>query len=429
MEVRSFSQDTALMQSLAKLSKLGVVPGIADTLDKSASETARRLRETILAEIPAFTASGNPDVLPDLGRHAGEHIAELRRLLGDGEIGGFEFVRAHARHRAGQRFPLEATLHAYRCGHKILSQWIRDAAVAANPRSRENILSAVAAFSLEYADTISIVAAAEYVAQTRALAEAEGDRRTELLNILVSGYDESDGRVARLLKRAGYLEQRQSFCVALAQSVDPLEMENPARAQRIADAMTQAVAPSQIRTLTGIRGNVVTAIFSGARRVSGWTAPQANLAGRIQPRLLELGPAVLIGIGSDQPSTSFIPRGVHEATVALDFANVTERVVQFSGLPIRRLLVHRAADYVQSAMPVWFPAFRDANTKSQGALVQTLRALADADMNMQQAARELNVHPNTIYARLQRISDLTGLDAQRYHHLTDLLLAADCGRA
>ena len=183
-----------------------------------------------------------------------------------------------------------------------------------------------------------------------------------------------------------------------------------------------------VRTLVGIRSNVVTVVFSDVRRTSGWTAPQANLADRIQPRLLVLGPAIPIGVSSDQPSTAFIPRGLHEAAVALDFASVTERVVQFTALPIRRLLVHRGADYVQSAMPAWYPGFRDADAKSQGALVKTLRALADADMKIQGAARALHVHPNTIYARIQRISDLTGLEAQRYHHLTDLLLAADCGR-
>ncbi len=429
MATRSFDQGSALVQSLAKLSSLGVVPRVAAGFEKRIGDLARLLQETVVDEIPAFSASGNPEVLPDLERHAGEHIAELRRLLGGGEVRDFDFVRAHARRRAGQRFPLEAILHAYRCSQKVLSKWICDAAIAPNTRSREQILLAVAELSIEYTNTISIVAAAEYVAQTRILAEAEGDRRTELLSILVSGYDESDGRVARLLKRAGYLEQRQSFCVALAQSTDPLEMENPARGQRIVEAMTQAVATIPVRAMVGIRNNVVTAVFSDVRRVSGWTAPQANLADRIRPRLLALGPAVLIGMSSDQPSTAFIPRGLHEATVALDFANVTERVVQFSALPIRRLLIHRGADYVQSAMPVWFPPFRDADAKAQGALTKTLQALADADMNVQRAARELHVHPNTIYARIERISDLTGLEAQRYHHLTDLLLAADCGRA
>lgn len=430
----------SLQRSLERLSELGVIPRAAPSLDKGLREVAQRLRATVLAEVPAFSASRNPQVLPDLERHAGEHVAELGRLIGGGPANELEFVRAHARSRAAQRFPLEATLHAYRCGHKVLSQWILDAAMAASAATRRRkssepkptalaLAPAVADFAMEYTSAISIAAAAEYVAHTRVLAEAEGDRRTELLGILISGYDEADARVARLLKRAGYLEQRLSFCVALAQSTDPLEMESPARAQRIVQAMTEAVAAMSVRALVGQRGNLVVALYSDLRRTSGWTAPQANLADRIRPQLLALGPAVLIGLSGDQPSTSFIPRGLHEATVALDFASVGERVVPFTELPIRRLLIHRGADYVQSALPAWFAGLREADAKAHGALLVTLRALADADMNVQRAARELRVHANTIYARIERINDLSGLNAQRYHDLTHLLLAADCAQA
>jgi sugar diacid utilization regulator len=49
-------------------------------------------------------------------------------------------------------------------------------------------------------------------------------------------------------------------------------------------------------------------------------------------------------------------------------------------------------------------------------------------MNVQKAGRRLGVHPNTVYARLGRIRDLTGLDGQRHHDLVELLLAADCCR-
>jgi sugar diacid utilization regulator len=41
----------------------------------------------------------------------------------------------------------------------------------------------------------------------------------------------------------------------------------------------------------------------------------------------------------------------------------------------------------------------------------------------------LDVHANTLYARLKRIRELTGLDGQRFHDLTELLLAVDCARA
>ncbi len=415
-----------LAQALANLAHVGVVPGAAPALERTAAEVGRALRTAIVDEISEFSASANPEILPELERHGAEHVREIIRLLAGGAVGTFEFVRAHARRRAEQRFPIEASLHAYRCGHRTLSHWVRDAATAVAESNSERVVAAVADFSIEYTNFISAVCAAEYVAHVRSLAEAEGDQRSELLGILLSGYDESDGRVARLLKRAGYLEQRQTYCVVAIQSGDPLEMESPARAQRIVDAVVASVVDKSIRTLIGTRNNVVTGVFSATRRISGWTAPQALLAGRLHAALSVLGPAVLVGISTDQPSTSFIPKAVREAMLALDFATVADRVVLYSQLPIRRLLLHRAADYVQPALPPWAAELSEADAKSAGDLVKTLRALADADMNVQQAARALDVHANTLYARIKRIREITGRDCQRYHDLTELLLAADC---
>lgn len=419
----------ALLQALAALRPApgrGAAQRAAGGLKQPPAGLAGRLRAAVVAQVAAFRVSGNPELLPDLERHAQDQLLDIGRLLKGGDVGDFDFVRTHARRRASQRFPLEALLQGYRCMQPLwLDAFFGSAAAARGP---EPPRAARQAFAEEYTGAISLVAAAEYVAQTRLLAEVEGDRRNELLSTLVSGYDEADARVARLLKRAGYLEQRLSFCVALAQSTDPLEMENPARAQRIAEALAQAVAPLSVRALVGLRSNLVTAVFSDVRRSSGWTAPQAALADRVLPRLLGLGPAVLIGLSSDQPSTAFIPQGLHEATVALDFATVDARVVPFSALPIRRLLIHHGADYVQAALPAWFAKLRDADAQAQGTLLKSLRALADADINVQRAARALGVHPNTLYARIDRIQALTGQDARHFHALGQLLLAADCAR-
>ena len=422
----SAPRQVPLRHILARLAEIGTIPPAAKELDCTIQSAGNALRDTVLAEVPAYSASGNPEILPGLNQHGAEHIAEIRRLFGGGEIGDFAFIRTHAQHRAEQRFPLEAILHAYRCGQRVLCQWLREAAIVIAPRGSESAVSAIGDFSIEYTNSISTIATSEYVTHTRLLAEAEGDLRTELLSILLSGCDESDGRVARLLKHAGYLEQRQSYCVVVAQSANPSEIENLPRAKRIVSATTDTVAGASIRTLAGIRNNLVTVVMSDRRRQSGWTAPQADLAERIHPRLLALGPAVLIGVSSDQPSTSFLPKALHEATIALDFASVANRVVQFSGLPIRALLVHRGADYVRSAAPGWAKTFFNEDAQFVATLIATLRAIADADMNVQLAARSLAKHPNTVYARLQRIKNLTGLDGRRYHDLVELLLAADC---
>jgi hypothetical protein len=417
-----------LSQALEQLRELGVVPQAAAVLARGTERVGAALGETVVAEIPAFSTSVDAEVLPELERHARGHVEEIVRLFAGGEVAAFEFVREHAQRRAEQRFPLEATLHAYRCGHKVLSRWMRVAAVEVTPANLERAVAAVADFAIEYTNVVSTICAAEYVTRTRTLADSEGDRRTELLNILLGGYPESDGRIARLLKRAGYLEQRLSFCVAHVRSVDPLEMENPARVQRIVESIRQAVGPP-IRILLGLRNNVVTAVLSDARRLSGWTAPRAQLSAQVHAALLVLGPSVLAGVSGDQSSSAGIPRASHEAGVALDSASAGERVLRYSELSIRRLLLHRAAAELKPALPEWIAELTGADARARGALIETLRALADADLNVQQAARALGKHPNTVYARLQRINDVTGLDCRRYHDLSELLLAADCGQA
>jgi len=418
----------ALQRALDALHSLGVVPLKASPDAEEIQGLRQSLHTTILDEVSAHSISSNPDVLPDLEHHSGEHIREVLRLLAGGALGDFDFVDTHARRRAEQRFPLEAVLHSYRCGHAVLSPWLRSAALAATRADRERVVSSVADFAIEYTNAISSVCAAEYVAHTRVLAEAEGDRRTQLLQVLVSGYDESDGRVASLLKSAGYLDQRLTYCVVLARSIDPLEMENSARAQRVVESLVHAISGTSIRILAGTRDNLATAVLSDPRRQSGWTAVRPSLALRVREKLLDLGPSVVIGVSSDHPSTSFIPRARHEAMVALELANVGERVVQFTDLPIRRLLVHYGGDFVRPALPPWLDKFVEADANASGALMQTLRALADSDLNVQQAARRLGLHANTIYARLQRIADVTGCDGRRFGDLLELLLAADCGR-
>ena len=418
----------ALNEALNQLRKSTVLPAAVSLLAADTGAINAELGKTVLAEIPAFSESRNPDILPELARHASEHTNEMLRLLGGGAIGDFSFVRAHAQRRAEQHFPLEAVLHAYRCGHRVFSRWVRDAilAAASSAKNTPGVVAACADFALEYTDSISTIAASAYVAQTRLIADVAGDHRAELLNILLEGYDESDGRVAEILRNGGYLEGRQSFCIVLAQSVDPAEMLNPARARRLADSVSGILQNSNVRRLVDVRDNKVTGVFSDARRASGWTAPHAALAKRIAAEAHLLGNAVLIGVSNDVPSTARIPDAHKEALLALALADVANRVVQFSEIPARRLLLHLAGEDFERALPAWFEDFVTADRKSGGIMIATLRAYADADMNVLKAAETLSVHPNTIYARMQRILDATGLDARSFHALNELLIIAEC---
>jgi hypothetical protein len=418
----------SLRASLHHLRRQGVVPAVAAPLLARQGALIPEALQTITAEVAAYRESGNPEAIPELETHLGDIVARACRLLAGEAVESFDFVTEHARRRASQKFPLDAVLHAYRCVHRLLLRGIRDAALEIADESAHvrRVVAAVSDFSAEYTGTLGALLTSEYVDYTRVLAEAEGDRRTRLIDTLLSGYDESDRVAALLLRRAGYLEQRRSYCIAVARSVDPREMENPARAQRMAHAIGDVLADSPLRQLIGVRNNQVIAIISGTRRISGWTAPQTLVADRVYPLLRQIGPAALIGLSNDVPSTSHVPRAASEARLALDFADVANRVMLYSEIPFRRMLVTHARDAVQSALPPWLETFTASDRKTRGALLKTLRAYADADMNALRAAKDLGIHPNTLYARMRKIRDLAGLDPLNYHALTEMLLACEC---
>jgi DNA-binding PucR family transcriptional regulator len=64
-----------------------------------------------------------------------------------------------------------------------------------------------------------------------------------------------------------------------------------------------------------------------------------------------------------------------------------------------------------------------------GALLETLRAYLDSDLDVARTADALYVHPNTVRYRLRRISELTGLDTQRFSGQVELLTIARLSEA
>lgn len=418
----------AISNALQILRHAGVMARIESRLIPLAEQTSHQILDCILDEVPAYSTSANPDILPALRSHIDEHVTTLAKLVSARSDTDLDFVRQHASRSAEQKFPLDAVLASYRCLHKIVAVWIRDTALQSADETAQmrRVVAAASEFTAEYIGAISTIMTSDYVAETRALAEAEGDQRNELFTLLLSGYDESDSRAAQLLRRTGYLEQRQSFCVVVAQSVNAVEMENAARAQRMADAVADSLRDLPIRVLVGVRNNLVTVIVSATRRQSGWTTPQSLLADRMVLPLRAVGPAALIGMSSDAPSTSHIPGALREARLALDCASVADRVMPYARIPFRDMLIKVAAEELRGAVPAWVSDFTAANEKSRGTLITTLKAYAEADMNVLKTAKTLSIHPNTIYARMQRINDITGLNPLSYNALTELLLAMDC---
>ncbi len=426
MSAESTHPVACLEETLARLRQTGASDRAARHIAENEADIVERLRRLVLANVPAFTDSANPQVVPLLTEHLREVVAMLVILVrGDSPV-ALEFVERYAKTAAEQYFPLEPILHAYRCCMKVLLPDFADALAGNADRERENAVTAAADCLLAYVDALSFIAAEHHVDRSRLLADVASDQRSELLSILLGGYDESDRRVSRVLRDAGYLDRRLAFCVVLAQSIDPSEMQHPARARRLGDHVDRVLAGAPGKRLVDIHRNKVTIVISHVRRLSGWSSPDGSLVEPIAEQLLKVGPAARIGVSNDVLSTSQIPAAYQQASLAFEVSSVGHRVVRFSDIALQQLMLHFAGESFRRVLPAWSQRFFAADDKSRGQLTRTLRVYADQDMNVLKTAKQLKVHPNTLYARFEKIASVTGRDPRRFWSLNELVIVSDC---
>ena len=415
----------SLVESLDRLHRvIAAAPG-AETLQGRATDITATVVDAIIADVAAFSDTANPNIQPLLEQHIVELVAEYLALLDCHSPQLPAFVERYASEAAEQHFPLEALLHAYRVAMRELLQATTGALLQTSRRDGMAIVTAVTDFLLEFVNVTSTLATEHYLDRSRLLADVASDQRSRLLSILLGGYDESDRRVSATLRDAGYLDRRLRFCVVLAQSIDPTEMHNPARARRLADYIDRLLAHLPGKRLIDIHRNKVVIVFSHQHRLSGWSRPKAPLAARVSEELLKVGPAARLGVSNDVESTAMIPAAYRQAELAFDRSSVGRRVVRFADVPLQKLLLEFAREEFDRVLPGWTAAFLAADVKSRGRLCATLRAYADNNMNLLKTARQLDIHANTVYARFDRISALTGRDARGFDALNELLIVAD----
>ena len=416
-----------LDHTLGKFRASPLLPIALKELNDSSKAINNDLYQTISTEIPEYLAANYLISSKELKQHLACHTQCLINIISSGQRVNFEFVEEFNQLRAVQHFSLESNLHLYRLCQKVYSRQLRNSILRCN-FSRNILADAIAAVDdlmFEYTNSISTTAARCYVEQTRIITQAAGDRRAEILNCLLSGYDETDSQITSILDESGYLDSGQLFCVAVAQSVDPKQMLNHERARRMADSINKLFSTEHGNRLIDVHDNKVIMIFSNLKRISGWSKPREGFSRIISKQLAMVGNAAYIGISTDVKKASFIPKAYKQAQMALKLAKPTQRVICTADLSVYKILVQLSGKEIQYNMPEWTAKFYQADDKSAGSLSMSLRAYAKTNMNILKAGAVLSVHPNTIYSRIHRIRELTGLDARQYDALTELLLICD----
>jgi len=403
--------------------------------DRLATEIVTRLRgrgDEVWQRAFALLQAESPEyrnaVDDEFARESKSHCNELLQTIvaiASGKPGAdtFAFVRGHAQWRARRHVPLIASLHAYRLAHRIYWALSRE---ALQPRSKERAamqaLTMLSDFWIELFDHVGAVLAAAHAVEESVIVAEGTTSYVALIDDLLRGRPLTEAPAQRLASLCG-IRAGAPLAVAVLRprevASDPsADFEIALRA--LVRLLEEVLPPARFGRLIDIRGGEVVAI------VCCDAAPGRGLAEALRrsplARRSRAGNAALIGgISRDTRAIEALPQALEEAKLALEFAGSAQPVELFADIDLRESLMQRASATAFRLIPDWVQHFgADADGPSRE-LLRTIRAFGDCSFNVKQTARRVGVHTNTIYFRLNRIKQLTGIDPRTYAGTARLL--------
>jgi sugar diacid utilization regulator len=385
---------------------------LVDELDDLVASAVVALR----AEIPAYREAG-PRFVEDLRDQVRSHFAVKLAALREDRMVTLEdiaFVRAAATRRARAGFALEDYLNAFRVGQQAF--WEAVVACAGQTPLGQAAALTLAGPLMRYCDFASTHAAHAYVEyQQYMVADADRERR-DLLEHLLAGEMPTRGPLVAAAQAHGIAADARML-VAAAVTVNAGDADAP----HIGSAAIACAGLHDAKTLVVVRQTEIVAIL-----VLGADADPCRLCDRVdalQRRLRSEGIALAMGVSTVAAGVGELPRAYQEAHVALSGVADEGGVEALARLtPFDYLALH-ADDTARRLVDPRLRAFLEDDRRRGGALTQTIRAVAAADLNLRVAAERLQVHPNTAQYRLRRIEERTGRNPRRIADLLDLLVA------
>jgi len=390
---------------------------ILSTLLEQSDTLVEAAVKAIRTEIPAYAAQDEEffvDVRDQVSKH---YRAKLCLLLDEREvtIEDIAFVRGAAMRRARAGFALEDYLNAFRVGQQVLWEAVM-AAAGETALGHEAALTLTTPL-LRYCDFVSTHAGHAYVESQQYVVAAADRERRDLLEHLLAGAMPTSGPLLGAARAYG-LGAETPMMVALAVLVGP---QADADAPHTASAMLTRSVPGQARILVVVRQAEIVAI--PALRPGVEPAELCDHLEAVHDRLREEGRPLAMGISTVAVGVGELPRACLEARTALESVAGGGGVVALPRLSPFDYLALRADETVRWLVDPRLRAFLDEDRARGGVLTDTVRAFADASLNLRLAAERLQVHPNTAQYRLRRIEERSGRNPRRMADLLDLLVA------
>jgi len=401
------------------------VAQLAASVENALPDLVPAAVEAIWQQVPAYAASHDDQLRADVG----VHVAAVFRVFLDGLAGrreagraDFAITREQATRRVMQGISLADFLQAFRIGQLTLWQGIMTAA-GDDPAARDGALSVVAQL-MQVIELGSTVAGEAYVqAQQHAL--AEGDRvRRDLLEDLLARQDTRAGPGRAVLRAAGLGPGRRLLVASAAPAGDQDggDGTSPPDLPDLSDvaAALRGAFGGHGLGLTVVRHDEIVGI---APVVGGRAEPAVASLTRVCAGLARHGVRLAVGVSTVHAGLHEIPEAYAEARAARDGLGGVAGLLALPLLTSFDYLVLRDDDTARRLIRPEVRRFVAEDAAAGGTLVATLAAYAACDLNARTAARQLHLHVNTAYYRLDRIAERTGCDLRRFADVMELLIA------
>ena len=368
--------------------------------------------DRIWVEVPNYQRSElHSDVAHHVARIYGVFLATVREgrapLVDD-----FPWTAEHAQKRVDHAIPLVDFLKAFRIAQLELWDHLLEWAQT-GPEAEQTVLGLVS-HVMRTIEAGSSAAATTYLeAQQYDLADQENVQR-DVVEDLLAKRRPSHARQLQVLREAGLGEDRYVVISAelgdadVTQGQHMLTMSARTHLSRIAGGVF-AVRQSELVALLPLRAKDERSLNQRLSRMI------EELSGR--------GIRLRVGMSAVHEDLDDVPDGHAEARLALGSIQGQHGVVGLAELSTLDYLVRRPDDTVRRLIRPRVRAFLAEDLAGDGIYAASLEAFIDHDLNAREAARALHVHVNTMYYRLERISERTGCDLRRVDQMIELLLA------
>jgi hypothetical protein len=335
----------------------------------------------------------------------------------------FDFVRTHAQWRARHHVPLVASLHAYRIAHRTYSEISQDAlGQHGTPKDVVGAQRTLSEFWIEFFDHVGRVLADAHAAEDALVVTQETRSYVRLMDDLLHGVEPAEQELRRLCALRGIRPGAPlAIVVAKPLRVNGGHVDREVTLRSLARLLEQVLPPTIFGALIDVKDSQVTAIVCSDSDTSGSLVPALRRAGFT--KCAANGQSAGVGISMDVAEVARLPDALEEAQIAVEFATARQPLMRFSDIHLPELLVRRADQIAVRLIPAWARQLHSAEDRQSRDLIRTMRVFADCSFNVKHTARELGVHTNTVYFRLNRVKKISSTDPRTYAGASAILTA------